>query len=566
MISPPNWQPLWTGRASFVLFDADFADGSTFAAVLQAWRSDPRRCRRLHYIALAPHAELPGFRRLPSYGDNVTVDLLGPARGTAPAAQLDAALAQLRARIDGAWLHDMQAQGSGFARALGALAAPGLRVFGSGLSAAQLRALEAASFTCTTLAQEGDVDAHYTSRRPFRALPAAPRPRAIVIGAGLAGSAACERLCARGWHVTLIERHAHPASEASGNLAGISMPLLSRDDNHMTRLMRAAFLFAHDYWDKLGGVGPDQAIDGACCGVLQLARDPAHGEVQRAIAEEAAYPPQFARWLDAAEALDMLGSPAPDGAWLFPGGGWLRPASACGVMLTACGDALVRHFGVGSVTLEQQADGWTVRNADGAAIASAPVVILAGGAATVQLAQAAQLPLAAVRGQVTHLAAGSVRNLPFVLCREAYLTPATHGWHSAGATYDEDADPALRLTSQETNLARLRALLRDPDAAFDAPLAGRVGFRSVAPDRLPLVGALPDPSAAAGQERLRDMPRYPGLYALLGYASRGLAWAPLAAELLAAQLDGAPLPLEAELVDALDPARFALKARRRTSA
>ena len=84
----------------------------------------------------------------------------------------------------------------------------------------------------------------------------------------------------------------------------------------------------------------------------------------------------------------------------------------------------------------------------------------------------------------------------------------------------------------------------------------------MAPDRLPLVGHLPDVEAAGGLERLRDVPRHPGLYALLGYASRGLIWAPLAAELLAAQLDGEPLPLEATLVDALDPARFVLRARR----
>ena len=36
----------------------------------------------------------------------------------------------------------------------------------------------------------------------------------------------------------------------------------------------------------------------------------------------------------------------------------------------------------------------------------------------------------------------------------------------------------------------------------------------------------------------------------------------LAAELLAAQIEGEPLPLEAALADALDPARFVLRARR----
>ncbi|TFW09644.1 tRNA U-34 5-methylaminomethyl-2-thiouridine biosynthesis protein, partial [Oxalobacteraceae bacterium OM1] len=97
----------------------------------------------------------------------------------------------------------------------------------------------------------------------------------------------------------------------------------------------------------------------------------------------------------------------------------------------------------------------------------------------------------------------------------------------------------------------------------DLPLAGRVGFRCMTPDRLPLAGVVPDMQAAIAGSRLRDVPRLPGLHALLGYGSRGIIWAPLMAELLAAQLEAEPLPLERELKDALDPARFALKAHRR---
>ena len=77
-----------------------------------------------------------------------------------------------------------------------------------------------------------------------------------------------------------------------------------------------------------------------------------------------------------------------------------------------------------------------------------------------------------------------------------------------------------------------------------------------------LVGALPDFDTAGSTERLREVPRHPGLFSLLGYASRGLIWAPLCAELLAARLENEPLPLETNLVDALDPARFVLRARR----
>jgi tRNA 5-methylaminomethyl-2-thiouridine biosynthesis bifunctional protein len=542
-------QAHWHGRERYTVFDSCHGDGRAVEALLQAWRADPARPAHLHVIALA-HDLMPGFHRIPQQDPGVTLDLL--------AAPIDEALAQLSARLDFIRLRDVAQQGALFARPLARLAAADARLEAFGLTDDQRSALVAQGFVF----EAGDAPerAGFASRKPRLPMPPTPARRAIVIGAGVAGAAMCERLCARGWQVTLVERHARPAMEASGNHAGIFMPLVSRDDNVQTRLVRAAYLYALRYWDTLGGIGG--AIEGDACGVLQLARDEAHAQVQRTVADERSYPAQFARWLAPAEAEAVLGLPAPHGGWLFAQGGWARPGSVCEAMLAACGGRLAAHFNVGATRLEADGDMWRVCRADGHEIARAATVILAGGAGSGEFAQAAWLPLARVRGQVSHIDATTLPALPLVLCREAYLTPASHGICCAGATYDSDADPALRQSSHEENLARLRALLSDPQAAQGAPLAGRVGFRTVAPDRLPLVGGLPDVDAAAGTERLRDVPRHPGLFALLGYASRGLTWAPLAAELLAARLEGEPLPLEANLVDALDPARFVLRARR----
>ncbi|WP_426207501.1 FAD-dependent 5-carboxymethylaminomethyl-2-thiouridine(34) oxidoreductase MnmC [Massilia sp. TWP1-3-3] len=543
----------WQGRAQFTVFDSDYGDGERFRTLLQRWRDDGARPARLHYIAL--HASpLPGFRRIPQMDAGVTLDLL--------CAPLDEALAQLDARLDAITLHAIA--GTSFARALARLAAPGARLTASALTTAQAHTLGGAGFACTS-GPDGTLRAVFTTRKPPSPWMRTPEPqrRAIVLGAGIAGAAACERLCARGWHVTLVERHAQAASEASGNQAGIYMPLLSQDDNVMTRLSRAAFLYALAYWDTLGGIGPGARIHGAACGVLQLARGAQHAGVQRAIAARHGYPSEYAQWLEEGPASALLGSAAPDGAWLFRQAGWAQPASVCAAMLDACGSRLVRRFGAGSVRLVHGAGQWSALDASGTLVASAPVVIVANGTGARHLAQTDALPLASVRGQVTYLAEGALPALPFVLCREAYLTPAVKGWHSLGASYDADPDPALRQASQLENLVKIGSMLDNPALGGAAPLAGRVGFRCVAPDRLPLVGALPQQDDGARIERLRQVPRQNGLYGLLGYASRGLAWAPLAAELLASQLDGEPLPLEAELTAALDPARFQVRARRR---
>lgn len=542
-------QEHWRDRTRYTVFIGRHGDGSESASLIDAWRADPQRPERLHVVALADGLQ-PGFHRMPQPDANVTLDLL--------AAPLEDALAQLNAHLDCIRLHAVE--GTAFARPLARLTALGARLSATGLDAEQRAALQAQGFVF-----DGEADdAVFASRKPRLPVTPTPERRALVLGAGVAGCAAAARLCARGWQVTLIERHRQAAMEASGNLAGIFMPLLSRDDNIPTRLTRAAYLYALRYWQGLGGIG--RAFDGAQCGVLQLARDAGHAAVSRAIAAEGKVPGDFARWLEPNEAAALLGLPAPDGGWLFPQGGWARPGSVCAAMLASCGDLLTTRFGAGDVRLEHDGEAWLARAGDGTELGRAPTVVLASGAGARHMAQTRDLPLQALRGQVTHLAPEHAPQLPLVLCREAYLTPSSSGVTCAGATYDLDDDPQLRAASHDENVERLRALVSDPGAALGAPLLGRVGFRCVAPDRLPLVGRLPDFAAAGATERLRDVPRYPGLHGLLGYASRGLIWAPLAAELLAAQLEGEPLPLEMALVDALDPARFVLRARRTSRA
>ena len=559
----------WSGRAGFVILDAGFGGGERFLATWQSWQADPQRARNLHYLALgadpAPSdampallravwpTAVPGFHRIMLDQGRVTLDLMFSASFGAPGACLN----QIDARVDAFYLDAAPASMIALAR----LALPGATLVAD---PAHVPRLVAAGFVCQMPAAADHVRAVFVSRQPPALRPVQHEHHAIVIGAGLAGAAVCERLAARGWRLTLIERHAQPAQEASGNLAGIFMPQLSKDDNPAARLSRAAFLFALRQWRHLGGVG--HAFAGASCGVLQLARDAEHAQLQRQIAAIWHYPPEFATWLEADAASAALGAPTPHGGWLFGQGGWAHPAAVCRAMLDACGAQLERQFSTDVQALVRVDGQWQVHGVDGAVIAAAPTVILANGNGATRLAQAAHLPLSAVRGQVTHLTAGTFPELPLVVCRDAYMTPPSNGIVCVGATYDADHETLLRAASQRENLQKMASILGQ--AAPDGPpLLGRVGFRCVAPDRLPLVGALPQPLAgsALGRpiERLRDVPRWPGLYGLLGYASRGLIWAPLAAELLAAQLDNEPLPLEAKLVAALDPARFLLKKQRR---
>jgi tRNA 5-methylaminomethyl-2-thiouridine biosynthesis bifunctional protein len=588
----------WRDRDRFVILETGLGLGLNFLATWMAWRADPARAKQLHYVTIEKHpfsvddlaqlhtiwpelADLsaalraawpplvPGFHRLLLDHGRVALTLIF--------GDIADCLPQVDARVDAFYLNGFSPSKNPdmweprMLERLNRLAAPEATLATYTVSVAVRKALAQGGFACEKQPGFGRKREMLTGCfAPRWPLPvrrtAAVEREAIVIGAGLAGSAACERLAARGWGLTLIERHAQPAQEASGNLAGIVMPLMSKDDNVSSRLARAAYLFALQLWKQLGGIG--HAFSGEACGVLQLATDAAQEELQKQTAERWNYPPGFAQWIDAAAASELVGGDASSGGWLFPQGGWVHPESLCRALHAACGSRLKTRFAQTAVRLERVGDVWRASDGNGTVIAEAPVAILANGTNATIYPQTQYLPLAAMRGQVTHLPEALLPAVPVVLCAEGYLTRPSQGMCSIGASYDADDDRLLRADSHEENLRRLAQILPHAAAGLkDVPMAGRVGFRCVTPDRLPLVGALPDHDATERMSgsRLRDVPRLPGLHGLLGYGSRGLIWAPFAAELLAAHLDGEPLPVESELAAALDPARFLLKAHRRRS-
>lgn len=381
--------------------------------------------------------------------------------------------------------------------------------------------------------------------------------RAVVIGAGIAGACVSERLAARGWQIDLVERHTRPAMEASGNPAGVILPRIAKDDAIGARLSRAAYLYG------LRKLADLPEVRWAPCGVLQLARDAEHELLQRAGA--AKFPPSYVRFLERGETSAHTGRELPVGGWWFPEGGWINPGSLCEALISRAGKHLKGHFGAEVAAIRRDDGIWHALDAEGDEIASAPHLILANAHAASRLLPH-PLPLLAVRGQISYLPIDTIDGLSSVICRSSYVTPPASGTVCIGASFDiGDPDPEPRLRDHIYNLDRLEKMLPGSTRDIDpASLRGRVGFRASTPDRLPMIGTLPDTTTRLpGDPMLATMPRLNGVHAILGLGSRGVVWAPLAAELLASQLEGEPSPLEPELTVAVDPARFHLRALRR---
>ncbi|MGL6253523.1 MAG: FAD-dependent oxidoreductase, partial [Billgrantia desiderata] len=161
-----------------------------------------------------------------------------------------------------------------------------------------------------------------------------------------------------------------------------------------------------------------------------------------------------------------------------------------------------------------------------------------------------------------------------VVCAGGYVPPAADGVLNFGATFgpgetdmsEREADHAANLAELERGLPHFVAALRDAGAELSPErLTGRVGVRAASPDKSPYCGPLPDTEAwredyatlAKDATRVPDVPgrHHSGLWISAAHGSRGMASAPLCAELLASRMCDEPLPLEWPLVDHLHPGR-----------
>lgn len=575
----------WQGRDCFTILETGFGTGLNFLATWQAWQNDPQRSQRLHFVSTELHpfrhadlitvqqrwpmlaalaAELQdnwppltrGMHHLLLDGGRVSLTLLfGDASDTLP---------ELKACADAVYLDGFaphknpQIWSAEVLAALSASTAPGATLASWCVAGSVRNALKALGWQVKKV--EGFAHKRHMLRANFgdAGTTHAPERSAIVIGAGIAGCSMVEALSRRGWQVTLLERHAQAAQEASGNPLGLLHPMLARDDNAAARFSRAGFLYVVRLIQRLRAAG--HAIDWLPCGLLELGSDDA--ALQR-LCEQPGLPVEYVRWLDQTTASAVAGVTLASGGLWFPQGAAVRPASLCTALLAASDTRCTSHYNTTVAHLQYADAHWHAYATDGSLLVSARHVVLANAADATHLLPELNLSLRRIRGQISLLPATTVEGLRVALCGEGYVTPA-HGGHAClGASFVEhDTDSGERATEHAENLQRLAALW--PQHGEASIMGGRVGFRSASQDRLPLIGQLPQAQFRVTCT-LNSLPRQPGLHALLGLGSRGLIWAPLGAELVAAQMEGEALPLERKLCRSLDPARFHLKHLRRSA-
>lgn len=605
-----RWRDLAPG-ASFCIGETGFGTGLNFLCAWQLWDQVAPTSARLHFVScekyplsrtdlqralalwpelqpwadvlLAQYTDLAaGWQRFCLADGRVTLTLLiGDVLDTLP---------QLDAQVD-AWFLD------GFAPAknpdmwqpalyaqLARLSAPGTTLATFTSVGHVRRGLQAAGFSmrkvkgfgrkremiCGQL--ESPHDSEWSAPWYHRPAPRTDGERsALIIGAGLAGCATAFALARRGWQVTVIERHAHAAAEASGNSQGILYCKLSPHQTLLSRYVQASYCHA---LRLLHDVLPQSDSSWAACGVLQLSTGDKERARQLAL-DGQGYPASFLHAVDAEQASAIAGVEVDRPGLFFPGAGWVNPPALCRALLAQRNIRLITHCE--ALQLEQQSGRWHALDEQQRSLADAAVAIICSANDSRRFSQTHSAPLKAIRGQVTQLTANArSAALRTVLCAEGYISPARQGEHHLGASFRFDRlDTEPSAEENHSNLQLLDKLSPQLTAALQpqhqdfASLPARAALRCTTPDYLPLIGPVAEAGAfqqdyavlAKDASKQPDTPTrwHPGLYINAGHGSRGLVSCPLSGELMAAWLDNEPLPLPRDVVEAVHPNRFMLR-------
>jgi tRNA 5-methylaminomethyl-2-thiouridine biosynthesis bifunctional protein len=321
--------------------------------------------------------------------------------------------------------------------------------------------------------------------------------------------------------VDVLDSGPTPASGASGLPAGLVVPHVSPDDNLLARTTR---LGAQRTWlevTRLLRDGQDYAVTG----------------VREQLFDRATQLPSGHRWHAQA--------------------GWIKPFRLVQALLEEPG---VRYHASLDVRRLQWRQGlWQALDAKGNCLASAPHLVVCAGFASHDLLDRF-FPLQALRGQLSwalHRADEPPGAFPDTPVNGAgnfaarVPTPQGAAWY-LGSTFDrDDTDTTPRRADHEKNWRHLQQMLPDTAQALASQFAHDdvqhfTAIRCAARDRMPVVGAVPTAN-------------HPGLWVSTAMGSRGLSLAVLCAELLVAQMQGQPCPIEAALARNLSTARKALR-------
>lgn len=343
--------------------------------------------------------------------------------------------------------------------------------------------------------------------------------RIVIIGGGLAGTSCAYVLKQYGFDPIIYEAGDHLAAGASGSSRGMYNPRFTARRGDISNF----FAPAYAQFITLAGKFSNN-IEHNPCGALHLMDTPEKKKRFKSLIDHWGWDEAHARIVSAEEASDIAGVNINSEALFLPDSGSVKPTEIC--------KYYARDIEVNLNTKIED-----LANID------ADAIILCNAVGAKKFTNLEWLPLESVRGQVsvfneTKLTAKLKCNIHY----GGYVSAAMDGVNVIGATFQKwhdhtdvvDEDHKMNIE----NLKSALPALEDEDLTAHT---GWAGLRTTSPDRLPLVGAVPN---------------MPNVYISTSFGSHGIVASLSAAHYLADLLRDGVKSLPVNTAKMLNPQRF----------
>ena len=285
-----------------------------------------------------------------------------------------------------------------------------------------------------------------------------------IVGCGLAGSACGYVLQKAGYNVIAYEEHSTIAPEASGNLLALFSPRLRIFYDSISHMYNVG---CHELINILKSL---HISYGNACGALHVINNEERANKYRKLLTNWHKHDTNIQLLDAEHASRVSNILINNQCIFTTNAGWINPRKLCEKYLEKCTVSLntkIQHL--------QEID--------------ADIVILANGINVLEVPELSHLPIYSVRGQITHVNTNYIlENLSTNILCNGYISCTQNNAHVIGATFQKWVqDPMISEEDHQFNLSKLYNDLGKDTIGALTIIGGRVGFRCVSEDRIPII-------------------------------------------------------------------------------
>ena len=346
--------------------------------------------------------------------------------------------------------------------------------------------------------------------------------KVAVIGSGIAGCLLSYSLAKKGLEVDLFEQSDDICSGASSHELLVAYPRLSSHDNAFGRFNLLSYLYAVNFYDNLKSTAWQKT------GVLVLNHDQNSNKRQESLMQHR-FDKDIYQHLSPEEASTISGISIELDGLLYRDAGYILPQQLCEVLIDSPNINLKTSSKIESLSRDQKITSFKIGNKE----YKYKNVCLSTGSDTSKLLNIDGLSIK--RGQTTHLEKDrNISGINLPICAKGYVSPIVNNIHVVGSSYSDLEHLDIVQEEHLSNLENLK-IIHDGAVAVDS---GKVGFRAVSKDHMPMVGEVD------------------GIYINTCHGSRASISAPISAEIISSYILKEAPPLEIRELQALSPKRF----------